>query len=42
VQISALALRDADVLRLDAPVELTTEPQLVLQSFSLDIPEQAI
>lgn len=42
VQIDNLAFRDPDMLRFDASVQLTTEPQLEVQRFSITAPEQPV
>ena len=42
VQIAELALRDANVVQLNASMELVTAPQLMVQRMAIDIPEQAI
>jgi hypothetical protein len=42
VQIAELALRDADVVQLNASMELVSAPQLMVQQMSIDIPEQVI
>jgi len=42
VRIARLAFRDADVLQFEASMQLATVPQLSVQQFSIDIPEQPV
>jgi hypothetical protein len=42
MQIDDLAFRDSKVLQFNASVQLTTEPQLEVQRFSITVPEQPV